>query len=137
VSDRRPYYRVLRLFLAVATLGTLCSSCGGGTTSTSVGSSPLPAPANLSLTLAWEGPTDNADGSTPLADLVGYRVYLSATAGQYSRVATREISASTPGATEQVTIGGLAAGTYYVVVTARDSSNNESIYSDEISVTLP
>jgi hypothetical protein len=130
------HQRIRQLLLSVAVLCTLLAGCGGGATESS-SSTPAPTPGSNSVTLAWEGPTTNADNGTPLTDLASYRIYLSNTAGQYPNTAAREIPAGAPGATEQVTIGNLADGTHYFVVIARDSSGNESVYSNEISVTLP
>jgi hypothetical protein len=129
----------MRSLAAITALGIVVAGCGQEPT-TNNGTAPNSSDtsANHSVSLAWEGPTTNADTAhTPLVDLAGYRVYISTTAGQYPNAALREISASTPGATEQTTINNLVAGTYYFIVTARDTSGNESVYSDEISVTLP
>jgi hypothetical protein len=105
--------RIKRSLVAIA----LCAafvSCGDQNTSTNAGApasntSPPPASSH-SVTLAWEGPTTNAD-NTALADLASYRIYVSTTAGQYPNRALREISAGAPGTTEQVAIDNLAAGT--------------------------
>ena len=124
---------VKRSLLAVTALYALLAGCGGGTNN----STPTPAPAPGSITLEWDGPTVNVDG-TPLINLASYRVYVKSNpAGQYPNTAALEISPSTPGSTEQATLNNLANGTHYVVVTARDTSGNESVYSNEISVTLP
>ena len=126
---------VKRSRLAVAALYALLAGCGGGNTESS-SSTPAPAPAPGSITLEWDEPTVNVDG-TPLINLASYRVYVkSNAAGQYPNTAALEISPSPPGSTEQATLN-LANGTHYIVVTARDTSGNESVYSNEISVTLP
>jgi hypothetical protein len=84
-----------------------------------------------SLDLAWTGPTINADG-TPLVDLAGYRIYLGA-AGlprcpdeSFGAVALPP-SAPTSGETLAYQVPGLTAGmTYVALITAVDSSGNES-----------
>jgi hypothetical protein len=85
-----------------------------------------------SLDLAWTGPTTNADG-TPLTDLAGYRIYLASAAPppcpDASSGASVASSAPAPVTGEAVAyqIPGLAAGTTYVaLITAVDSSGNES-----------
>jgi hypothetical protein len=80
----------------------------------------------------------NADNATPLTDLAGYRVYLAQSPGAYTPGNyTRQLGANSTGGTITTTISNLAAGTYYFVVTAFDTSNNESGFSNEIAVTLP
>jgi hypothetical protein len=84
-----------------------------------------------SLDLAWTGPTINADG-TPLVDLAGYRIYLGA-AGlprcpdeSFGAVALPP-SVPTIGETLAYQVPGLTAGmTYVALITAVDSSGNES-----------
>jgi phosphodiesterase/alkaline phosphatase D-like protein len=88
-----------------------------------------------SAMLTWDGPTSNVD-DTPLTDLSGYRLYMSSTSGQYGN-ALREVAASTAGGTQQATVTGLSAGTYYFVVSAMDTSGNESARSNELRVVIP
>jgi hypothetical protein len=85
-----------------------------------------------SLDLAWTGPTTNADG-TSLTDLAGYRIYLASAVPprcpDASTGAAVASSAPAPITGEAVAyqIPGLAAGTTYVaLITAVDSSGNES-----------
>lgn len=75
--------------------------------------------------LSWDAPTTNADG-TPLTDLAGYKVYYGIASGNYSQ----NINA---GNVTTYTVSGLNDGTYYFVVTAYDTSNNESGHSNEVS----
>jgi hypothetical protein len=141
-SRPHPKSILAALFAAVAV-----SACGGGggggsdPASSPASAAPTPAPpppAAGSVTLTWEGPTTNADSvNSPLADLAGYRVYMSTTAGSYGSIPASTVNASAPGATQQSTIASLAAGRYYFVVTASDTSGNESVVSNEISVVIP
>jgi hypothetical protein len=84
-----------------------------------------------SLNLSWTGPTTNADG-TPLLDLSGYRVYLGTAvpppcpAPSFGAVASSS-AAPTTGETAAYQVPGLTAGvTYSALITAVDSSGNES-----------
>jgi hypothetical protein len=89
------------------------------------------------VTLQWDGPTRNADtAGSALTDLAGYRVYMSATRGQYSSNAVSQVAATAPGGTGQAVISGLAAGTYFFAVSAFDASGNESARSDDLPVVV-
>ena len=83
-----------------------------------------------SVQVSWQAPTTDANGST-LTDLAGYRVYYGTSAGQYSTTLPA-------GMATQVVIAGLAVGqTYYITVTAYDTSENESAYATEVSYSVP
>lgn len=95
------------------------------------------AAAARSVTLQWDGPSRNADAAqSPLTDLAGYRVYMSSVPGQYSSEAASQVTATESGGTASATITGLAAGTYYFVVSAFDASGNESDLSAELPIAL-
>ena len=80
--------------------------------------------------LTWKAPVTNADG-TPLTDLAGYNVYYWQSNWQ------SPLSVDT-GSQVTYTLAGLEAGqTYHFVVTAYDLSENESTFSNEISMTIP
>ncbi|NIA18329.1 MAG: hypothetical protein GWO79_00385, partial [Actinobacteria bacterium] len=82
--------------------------------------------ADAAITLTWDPPTTNVDG-TPLTDLEGYRVYYGTASGNYdtnidaTNVVSYEVEGLIPG------------NTYYFAVTAYDTSGNESDYSNEVS----
>ena len=80
-----------------------------------------------SMTVAWTPPTTNTDG-TPLTNLKGYRVKYGTSASNLSL----EIDLPNPGITS-VMIEGLAPGTWYVSVTAYNTSNAESDLSQVVS----
>ncbi len=80
------------------------------------------------VTLTWDPPTTNADG-TPLTDLAGYKVYYGTSSGNY----TTSIDVNN---VTTYTVTGLQPGTYYFAVTAYDTSGNESDYSEEVSTTI-
>lgn len=88
------------------------------------------APANLAanqdalgnVTLTWTAPADT--------DLKEYKIYRSTVSGSnYELIGTSVTTTFTDSTTEDET-------TYYYVVTAKDFSNNESAYSNEVSITI-
>ncbi len=81
-----------------------------------------------SATLSWNAPTTNTDG-TPLTDLAGYKVHMGTSSGNYTTVVDI-------GNVTTYAVSNLAPGTYYFVVTAYDSSSNESNFSNEASKTI-
>ena len=88
---------------------------------------------DVSFTLSWESPTTNADG-TPLTDLAGFNAYYSMTSGDYNDVDVIDIPDPL-----QTTVGILLSYDilWYFVVTAYDTSGNESVWSDEVSKLKP
>ncbi|HEU5320764.1 MAG TPA: choice-of-anchor D domain-containing protein, partial [Methylomirabilota bacterium] len=83
-----------------------------------------------SLSLGWNAPTTNANGS-PLTDLAQYRVYFGtstpACPGQSFRAVGSPTPSPTTGEVVNYRLTGLAGGTSYTVrVTAVDQSGNES-----------
>lgn len=81
-----------------------------------------------SITLAWNPPTQNADGS-PLTDLAGYRIYYGTTPGDYSET----IAINSAGITRYM-IEDLAPGRYYLAMTSLNSQSMESDRTPEIAV---
>lgn len=81
-------------------------------------------------TMSWTAPTTNTDG-TPLIDLAGYNAYCGAATGTYT-------VKKNVGNVTSVLISSIVTtnGTYYCVVTALDTSGNESSKSNEISFLL-
>ena len=77
--------------------------------------------------LAWTAPQTDSDGRA-LTDLTGFRIYYGNQRGSY----TQSVTVSNP-STLSYTITNLSAGTYYMVITTVDASNNESAPSAEIS----
>ena len=104
---------------------TFAAGCAGE----SSGGGPDPGEPGVPLTVYWTAPTINQDG-TALDDLAGFKVYDGDQPGNYVRV-------TDVGQVTQATLENLSLGTHYIVVTAYDTSGNDSDFSNEISVTLP
>jgi hypothetical protein len=90
-----------------------------------------------SISLGWNAPTTNADGST-LADLAAYRIYLGTATPSCPSASFHTVPSPTtsPRSGDVVAsrIVGLTAGTTYVArVTAVDTSGNESGCSGSVS----
>jgi len=98
--------------LAIASLLIACGPSASAT-STTAGAA----------TLAWD--------AVIAPNLGGYRVYYGTTSGTYTQ--------SVPvGDVTTYTLGGLNGNaTYYVAVTAFDTSNHESAFSNEVSKAIP
>jgi hypothetical protein len=84
-----------------------------------------------SVTLNWQPPTENADGSA-LTDLAGYNIYVGTSSDSYNY---REIQLDNPGLTAYV-VENLEPGTYYLAATAFNSLGVESALSEEVVKTV-
>jgi Fibronectin type III domain len=121
--------KVLRqlFFLATTVILVACGGGGdGGTPSASTSQSGATSPApqsTASVTLAWNPNTE--------PDLAGYKIYEATSPGSYgAAIATLPANATSFVAT------GLQPGvTYFFVITAYDTSGNESARSPELSAT--
>jgi hypothetical protein len=82
------------------------------------------------LTLSWQPPTENTDG-TPITAHAGYDIYYGTASQNY----TSTIKVANPGLATYV-VQNLPAGKYYFAVSAYDSSGAESDYSQEVSATV-
>jgi hypothetical protein len=78
-------------------------------------------------TLLWSAPTKNIDGSR-LEDLAGYKVYFGTESKKYT--ASYDVKNITAYDIDNL----IDWYTYYFAVTAYDTSENESPYSEEISI---
>ena len=93
---------------------------------------PPSSPTNLAYgsytqTLSWDVPKTNEDG-TPLEDLAGYKVYYGIESSKY------EVSYDIKNVTTYAVDNLPDWHTYCFVVTAYDTSGNESRYSNELCV---
>lgn len=77
------------------------------------------------VSLAWQPPAENQDGS-PATDLSGYRIYY----GSFSRSYSEDVTVS--GASTTQWDLSLPSGEYFIAMTAFDSDGNESSYSNEV-----
>lgn len=82
------------------------------------------------MTLTWQPPTENTNG-TALTNLAGYYIYY----GTQSQHYTSTIQITNPGITTYV-VENLAAGTYYFVIAAYNSSGEDSGDSAQVSMTV-
>jgi hypothetical protein len=85
------------------------------------------AAAVSGVTLSWQPPTENADG-TALLNLQGYTLHYGTTSQSYSS----SIKIANPGLTTYV-VQNLTPGTYYFAIDAYNSSGVESALSGEVS----
>ena len=83
-----------------------------------------------SVTLTWDAPTINVDG-TPLADLAAYKFYWGTAPGSYPN----SVRIDNPGITTYV-VEGLAPDTYVFVATAINSQGEESNFSGAATFTV-
>jgi hypothetical protein len=104
--------------------GTLAITSNATDSTLSVGLSGTGNAVAHSVTLSW---SDSASG------LSGYNVYRSTTSG----TGYAKINSSLDATTSYVDTAVVAGTTYYYVVTAVNSSGNESAYSAQVSATIP
>ena len=118
------FYNFSRLrYLLALTLVLPLVACSGGDGGLS---------SSSSAKLSWVAPSAREDNSVlVLSDIAGFRVYYGTNSGDYSD--TVEINDHTA---TQAVLAGLSSGTYFVVVTAVDTDGRESIYSDEVVITV-
>lgn len=109
-----------------ASASSSSSSSSSSAGSSASGSSSPPGTA----TLSWQAPTENTDG-TPLTNLAGYYIDY----GSQSQTYTTTIQITNPSLTSYV-VENLAPGTYYFVVTAYNSTGQDSGDSNQASVTV-
>ena len=119
--------------ILVSALLVGCGGGGGGGGGSPAMARTIPEPTNAppvsnspSLTLNWQAPSENVDGS-PISGISGYRVYYGQSTGQYD--STEDV----PGNVTSHTIE-LPVGQYFLVMTAIDIEGDESSYSNEVSL---
>ncbi len=123
--------------LLVSTFMLAIAGCGGGggggsaagAAISSIPDNPPPPSQTSSVTLTWDAPTTNSDGS-PLTDLDRYKIYYGLGSGNYTLTATIDKQYT------NATISSLTAGTWCFGITAFDTSGNESSYSSEECITI-
>jgi hypothetical protein len=115
--------RHIHIYLFVLTVLFVVAGCGGGAGTPGAAAYVSPD-LNRSVTLSWEAPTENMDG-TALVNLDGYKIYYGSSSGSYST---------------SVDVGNLTTyqinvpdGLQYFVVVAYNSSAEESFFGNEVS----
>lgn len=112
-----------RALLLLATTGLLVA-CGGGGVQPVGGGGGSTSP---SATLTWDAATD--------PNLSGYRIYYGTAPRMYLQSPGQGVSV---GNVTTYTVTGLSsATTYYFAATAYDTSNSESIFSNEVLKVIP
>lgn len=99
----------------------------GGVPTGTAGSGQSSSGSSSTVTLSWDAPTENSDGSA-LMDLKGYKVHYGSASKSYSDT----IQVANPGLTTYV-VQNLPAGQYYFAITAYNASGDESTLSGEVS----
>ncbi len=119
------YTRIVS-FTFITILIVSLAGCGGG------GQSALPSD-NVAKTLMWAAPTTNTDGSL-ITNLTGYKIYYGTVSGRYT--ASIDVGNVTSLSVTTLSSSVPLPGSYYIAVTAYDTAGNESVYSNEISLSL-
>lgn len=115
---------------AVAASGTKSVKPGTGTKTLTLACT-VPGPAEKgSVTLTWQPPTQNVDGSA-LTNLSGFRLYYGTAANALNTTA-----AINNAGVSRYTIENLNAGTWHFAITALNSSGAESDKSGTVSKTV-
>ena len=91
---------------------------------------PLKVNAANSVTVSWQAPTENNNGSV-LSNLSGFKIYYGGASGDYSS----KVDVSNSGLTSYV-VQNLPAGEYFFAVSAYNSAGEESGLSPEVSAML-
>ena len=124
-------------FCAATALALALSACGGGGGSSGTATSQaastngnLPSGSGGAVTINWQAPTQNTDGSS-LTDLSGYAIHYGTKSGSY----TQSVPVSNPGIATYV-VDNLTPGTYYFSVAAVNSEGTESQLSSEVKATV-
>lgn len=119
--------RHLLCYFALAAL-TACGGGGGGS-----GTSVVPTPGvSGSATLSWIAPSLNQDG-TALIDLSGFRIYES---GSPDVATLMPVTTLTNPGLSMFVVSNLSNGTHYFAVTALNSLDIESDFSNVASVVI-
>jgi hypothetical protein len=113
--------------LAAGTYNATITVTASGSTN-----SPRQIPVSLTLNATTAGTAILAWNASTESDLTGYKVYRGTGSGTYGAPL-----ATLPKTMTNYTVAGLQNGTtYFFVITAYDSSGNESTYSNEVSKSI-
>jgi len=118
--------KVTLLAFAALFAGLGLSGCGGGGVDETTNIPGSTAPGTTAA-LAWDAVTD--------PNLSGYRIYYGTAPGTYLQSVGQGLIV---GDVTTYTVTGLSSGTrYYFAATAYDTSNSESIFSNEVFKDIP
>jgi len=125
------------ILISLVIMTSLCGCGGGGGVNLDASTNSNDAQTvtgGVALTLAWDAPTTNTDGSSlnPATDLSLYKIYY----GTASLTYTSVVNVTNPGTTTISQTLNLSPGTYYFAVTTVDASGQESSYSNEVMKTI-
>jgi len=103
----------------------------GTSTSTDTGTD-LVSPSTFgALGLTWTSPELREDGTVLINnEISGYRIYYGTTAGDY------QYQVDVDSGSNSAQVSAIPSGTYYAVVTAVDTDGRESLYSEEVVITV-
>jgi Fibronectin type III domain len=107
--------------------GSSSTSTTNTTSASGATSAPTATASSSSVTLGWQAPTQNTDGS-PITDLAGYKIHYGTASDDY----TQTVELNNAGLSRYV-VDNLPSGTYYFAVTAYNSKGVESNMSAEVS----
>lgn len=113
-----------------ATATDTSTASNTATTGGSTSSGSTPSTGSTSVTLNWEAPTENSNGSA-LTNLAGYKIHYGTASKDYTEV----VAVSNPSLNRYV-IDSLQSGTYYFAITAYNSAGVESPMSGEVATTV-
>lgn len=125
---------MIKRLISIAIVVQFATACGGASSGAASSPAPLSRPGtsdNNRAVLAWQVPTTEADGITPLSDLAGYLLYFRLDGLPYGPPTDVGIIPS-----YTLDMSNLPKGKYLFSVTAYDSQGNESAFSEEVSKTL-
>lgn len=114
----------------VGTYSNVGISASNGVSTASLPSFSLTVAQGGTVTLNWDVPTTNTNG-TPLTDLAGYTIDY----GTNSSALNQSITIDSPMATAY-TVQNLTSGTWYFAITAVTSNGARSALSNVVSTTL-
>ena len=114
----------------VGTYSNVGISATNGASTASLPSFSLTVAQGGTVTLSWNVPTTNTNG-TPLTDLAGYTIDY----GTTSSALNQSVAVSNPAATAY-TVQNLTSGTWYFAITAVTNSGTESALSNVVSTTV-
>jgi hypothetical protein len=126
-SAGRSALRVSSISL-LAAIACFVAACGSGSEVTARVGTSVASAGGGSASLAWDPPAG-------AVNLAGYRVYYGTAPGAYIQPLGRGVDAKSA---TTLTVTGLQGGTnYYFAVTAYDTANIESGFSNEVSKSIP